>query len=169
MKKILTIVGVALLTGGANAAVVSWNSGTFTEGFKDKNGNSLAQSTAYKMLVSFYSDSKGETLVTTSEATTAKPNGAYSNKTGDVFSSDTTYYVSAVISATDGSSSLKSGLASFTSPLTGDVTINFATGSGFDTVAKKWSADGWQSIPEPTSAMLVMLGLCGLALKRKQK
>ena len=43
-----------------------------------------------------------------------------------------------------------------------------ATGSQLAPAATGYAGDGkWSSVPEPTSAMLLMLGLCGLALKRK--
>ena len=169
MKKLIILTSVVVLAGFANAASVQWNSGLFTEGFVGPDGNSLKNSTAYTMVVSFYSDSKGNTTLTTSQQTKAKPNGAYNNTTADVFNSGVTYYVSAILSATDGSSSLKSGIASFTMPDTGNGNLNFQSGSGFDTTSKKWASGGWesQSVPEPTSALLMLFGFAGLALKRK--
>ena len=85
MKKLLTIAGAVLVAGFANAAAVSWNSGTYSAGFVDPDGNSLANSTAYTMVVSFYSDAACQNLVTTSTATSAKGNGAFNAKTGSVF------------------------------------------------------------------------------------
>lgn len=172
MKKLLTLVGTALAVGFANAAAVSWNSGTFSEGFKGPDGATLASSTAYTMIVSFYSDEAGNTLVgSESTVTSAKPNGAYNTKTADVFDAETTYYVKALIKANDGSAKWETAIASFTTGATGDVTINFKTGSGFDTATQKWASGGWEtggSVPEPTSGLLVLVGLAGLALRRKR-
>ena len=42
-------------------------------------------------------------------------------------------------------------------------TLNFATAGNFTAAVSESS-----SAPEPTSAMLVLVGLCGLALKRKR-
>ena len=42
-------------------------------------------------------------------------------------------------------------------------TLNFATAGNFTA-----AVSGSSSVPEPTSAMLVLVGLCGLALKRKR-
>lgn len=168
MKKLIMLVGVMVLAGIANAASVKWNTGAFTAGFADKDGNSLANSTAYSIIVSFYSDAKGSSLVTSSTQTKAKGNGAYNAQTDSTvydFTAGTTYYASAIIS--DGSNELKSNLASFTMPDTGDANINFTLGTGFDTVANQWSSSGWQSVPEPTSALLMLLGFAGLTLKRK--
>ena len=177
MKKLLTIAGAVLLAGFANAAAVSWNTGAFKDGFADPDGNSLAGSTAYTIIVSFFSDAEGKNLVTSSTQTTAKGNGAYNSKTADVFGSSTTYYVSAVLSANDGSASMEIGSTSFTTPGNGDVNVNFTTGAGFDSATPKWPASGWstsgggggEGVPEPTSGLLLLVGGAMLALRRKQK
>lgn len=172
MKKLITLVGAALAVGVAHAASVSWNSGLFSAGFVGPDGNSLAKSTAYTMVVSFYADAAGTELLMTSTVGTAKPNGAYNTSTGDSyeFANGSTYYVSAVIKANDGSASWEAALASFTVGATGDATINFTTGAGFDVAGQKWSAAGWQTqdVPEPTSGLLMLLGVAGLALRRKR-
>lgn len=43
-----------------------------------------------------------------------------------------------------------------------DATLAVSSGRGY-------SADAWYVIPEPTTGLLVLLGLAGLALRRKQK
>ena len=173
MKKLVTIAGAVLLAGFANAAAVSWNSGTYSNGFVGPDGNSLASSTAYTMLVTFYSDAAGTTKVTESTVTSAKPNGAYTAKTGDVFDSDKTYYVTAILKANDNSASLELPMASFTTPGTGDGSVNFTTGAGFDSASYKWTpSSGWATsggVPEPTSGLLLLVGAGMLALRRKQK
>lgn len=168
MKKLVMFVGAALLTGFAQAAAVSWNSGLAAAGFVGPDGNSLANSTAYTMIVTFYSDAAGTDVLATSTVNKAKPNGSFNTKTGDLFANDSTYYVSAVIKANDGSVTWEAALSSFTVGATGDATLNFTTGSGFDTVGQKWASDGWQNAPEPTSGLLTLLGLAGLALRRKR-
>ena len=170
MKKLMTIAGVVLLAGFANGAAVSWNTGTYSNGFVGPDGKTLASSTAYTMLVTFYSDAAGTTKVAESTATTAKPNGSYTAKTADVFESDKTYYVTAVLKANDNSASLELPMASFTTPGTGDGNVNFTTGAGFDSASSKWSpSSGWTSAPEPTSGLLLLIGAGMLALRRKQK
>ena len=172
MKKLFILIGVALVTGIVNAAAVQWNSGLYSAGFVGPDGNSLARSTDYTMIVSFYSDAEGTDLLTTSTVGTAKPNGAYNASTGDSyeFANGSTYYVTAIIKANDGSASWEAALASFTVGATGDANINFTTGAGFDVAGQKWSAAGWQTqdVPEPTSGLLMLLGVAGLALRRKR-
>ena len=168
MKKLMIIAGAMLLAVAANAAAVSWNTGAFSAGFAGPDGKTLANSELYTLTVSFYSDAAGKTLVTTSTQTKAKGNGAYNSKTADVFDNGTTYYVSAILKANDGSSQLTMDTVSFTLGDTGDSTINFTTGAGFDTTSQKWASSGWQSVPEPTSGLLMLLGMAGLALRRKR-
>ena len=51
----------------------------------------------------------------------------------------------------------------FTTPPTGNGSIAFDTLGITDTTATQWSA-----VPEPTSGLLLLLGVAGLALKRKR-
>jgi hypothetical protein len=179
MKKLLVIAGAVLMASFANAAAVQWNSGLFTEGFTGPDGATLAKSTDYTMIVSFYSDANGATLVTDSTVTSAKPNGAYNAKTGDLFSNGKTYYVSAILKANDGTVQRLVDLSAFTLGDTGDANINFTSGAGFDTAGNKWGA--WETVgggdepdtpsedvPEPTSGLLLLVGAAALALRRRR-
>ena len=155
MKKMVIIIGAAMLAGVANAAAVQWNSGTFANGFKGPDGATLASSTAYTMIVSFYSDAAGTTLLTTSTATSARPNGAFTaTTTYSDFAANTTYYASAIIKANDGSASWEAGTAAFAMPANGNTSINFTTGAGFADTSAKWASGGWETtaVPEPTTS-----------------
>jgi len=167
MKKLLMIAGVALMAGFANAAAVQWNSGVFTAGFTGPDGKTLANSTAYTMTVNFYSDSAGKNLVASSTVTKAKANGAYNAKTDDLFTAGGTYYVTALLTENDGDKSTGFTLAEFAVPSNGDGSINFTTGAGFANVEKQYTT-GWMAVPEPTSGLLLLLGVAGLALRRKR-
>ena len=46
--------------------------------------------------------------------------------------------------------------------------INALPGMQLDATYGAFSKDGWQSVPEPTSGLLLLLGVAGLALKRKR-
>ena len=39
---------------------------------------------------------------------------------------------------------------------------------GFANMTSATAASNWQSVPEPTSGLLLLLGMAGLALKRKR-
>ena len=80
----------------------------------------------------------------------------------------TTYYALALIldteTVTDKSNYIITDVKSFTTKDDGAATsspINFSSQAG-----KTWNAVG--AVPEPTSAMLLLLGVAGLALKRKR-
>ena len=92
----------------------------------------------------------------------------------------TTYYAKLVVEAFNSTSgdllsSVESSLVSFTgaSDALEAPSINFYSGVGINETKPAgdhgfMSADGWQSVPEPTSGLLLLLGVAGLALKRKR-
>lgn len=169
MKKLIISAAIGLATFASNAAAVSWTSGAFSDGFLGPDGNSLGSSTAFTMNIYFYSDDAGKTLVTQDSVTTAKPNGAYNAATAyEDFAGDTTYYMKAIISGEqDGLFwTREASLESFTTMAQGKTPINLATGGGFNTETTKWGE--WTSAPEPTSGLLVLMGLAGLMLRRKR-
>lgn len=166
MKKIMIALIAVAGAFVANAAAVAWNSGTFANGFVGPDGKTLANSTDYTMTVYFYSDAAGETLVTESSVAKAKANGAYNTATTYTdFAAGTTYYAKAII--TDGKNEMATDIVAFNTVNQGNSNINFTTGAGLASGAKAWPAAGWSSVPEPTSGLLLLLGVAGLALKRK--
>lgn len=70
-----------------------------------------------------------------------------------------------------------SSVASANGPATGSETINFTEGgvsTALNDATKGYSAAGWYNvasspIPEPTSGLMLLIGVAGLALRRKQK
>ena len=186
MKKLLIATAIGLAASFAPAASVQWTSGTYNNGFVDHNGASLYDNGTYTMTVLFYSDSEGKSPIVVSgdSVDSAKPNGQYNNTTSDSFESSTesktmTYYVKAIIQGKDSTGAdyyRESALASFTMGVSGDKSINFTTGGGFDVDdSSKWAAGGWKEgkpgpepVPEPTSGLLMVLGLSALALRRKR-
>jgi hypothetical protein len=93
--------------------------------------------------------------------------GAYSKTySGYDFAASTTYYTKLVISS--DAKIMESEIGSFTMPLNGNTSINFTTGAGFASSGSQWSASGWQNVPEPTSGLLLLMGVAGLALRRRR-
>lgn len=168
MKNLIFSFAVGLMVFASNAAAVEWNSGAFASGFAGPDDKSLGNSEAFVMNIYFYSDDAGKTLITQDSVAKAKPNGAYNNTTTyEDFAADTTYYMKAIISGTidETTWTREAALASFTMPGQGKQSINLIAGTNFDVSGNKWGE--WTSAPEPTSGLLVLMGLAGLMLRRK--
>ena len=169
MKKLVTACAAIMMVVAANAAAVAWNSGTYAQGFANPSGEKMTSAMNFDMVVSVFSDSAGSTLVTSSNSKTVNGmTGAISTSTADVLASDKTYYIQATIS--DGTKVSTTDIYAFTTPTTGDAIVNFATGGGLTgATGNTWGA--WQDAgtpePEPTSALMMLFGLAGLALRRK--
>lgn len=172
MKKILIALAVAATAVVCNAAAVNWQSGAVykTDG-SAKVGKGV---TDYLVTVAFFTDAGGTTAVEgltgTLSVGTSGTGSKYSG-TADGFANATTYYTQIVIT-TDGYVA-KSDIVSFTTQGTGATTLDFSDGTGFSggfTGFSTQTAGAWQAaaVPEPTSGLLMLLGLAGLALKRKR-
>ena len=107
-------------------------------------------------------------FVTTGNSSSSAKMSKLSGTTGDDFAANTKYYAQLVVTGKDGSK-IESEVASFTTDSDAVFNINFTNGNGFDTAAAKINyASGWVAAPEPTSGLLLLLGVAGLALKRKR-
>ena len=167
MKKLMILAIAVASAACVHAAAVTWNSGVFTAGFSDPDGKKITAAMGYTMTVTFYEDSAMTKSVTTSSSSTVNGmTGAISDTTADLFAADTTYYVKAIID--NGTNMKETDVVSFATPGTGNASINFTTGAGLSSGSPAWSSAGWQAAPEPTSGLLLLLGVAGLALKRKK-
>ncbi len=177
MKKLMLAVAVLCTAVVANAASVVWNSGNLTD-YTGAAG-SLKNSTAYTATLYIFSDAEGKTDVTSTfgsgtqiSSSTASKNGAYSGTAPASGVSSGTYYAQLIIANTEWS--LTSDLAAFTydAAAIAPLSLNFLSGSGFNTASAKLHVggtnNGWQSVPEPTSGLLMLLGVAGLALRRRR-
>lgn len=173
MKKIMILVAAVVMAAVAQAASVAWNSGAVygTDGLA-KVGKGA---TDYTVAVMFFNDAAGTDAVSGITGTTSSSlSGTGSKYSGvaDGFVGGNTYYAQILI--TTAGYEAKSEVAQFVASGTGDTSLNFASGEGFSTVrplldtsvAGTWKSTG--DVPEPTSGLLVLLGMAGLALRRKQ-
>ena len=159
MKKILTMFVVAAMAIAANAAATSWK---LTAGnMYDKTGT--AKFTGAFELFATGGDLTSDVSVYT-QSTVA--NGTISQQVFDTNSltageSYKFYYI-----LTDDAG------AKFTSATTANAIKALETGAAnvnFGNQASATQAAGaWQAAPEPTSGLLLLLGVAGLALKRKR-
>lgn len=176
MKKIIVMALVAVVGVVANAATVKWSaSGVMAEDGVTKAGSSY---TAY---VYCLSDSSGTLATTTVDAAVAgignkDVSGSLGNKsfTSGMFAAQTvgtvavggnpeTVSLFAIVANSDFSKYFV--LDSTTVTLDVDSGTYTAKWTAVNNTADSWKSSG--SVPEPTTGLLVLLGMAGLALKRK--
>lgn len=162
MKKLVLTIAVFALAFAANAAATDWK-------FTSAAMKGADLTSAYSGDVAIWAvggDLAEATLVTTLSTTT----GTISNKSfsSDLFTADTTYNFYYVLTGTkDGVEyTLTSAQKSVTAVTVGSGTIGFGNQASFTSNASNWTA---AAVPEPTSGLLLLLGVAGLALRRKQK
>jgi len=182
MKKLMVIVGAIVLAMGASAANLDWGAfGALNDGGNDSDWYSGGQ--AYLILVSDTSSFAiandltitGGSVVSSADVDGGSALGGIDGGSigGGLVDGET--YNFAVLFTTDG-------VAGTTMPTTGlygvndnegafySVTWNKDTGGAFNNdgiyAAVTSSVSG--AAPEPTSGLLLLLGMAGLALKRKR-
>ena len=183
MKKLVTAVVAVAMAAVANAAAISWGSGTIY--MADSNKAGKGDVTGYLFLVNastyatYSSITDGKALsdavfaaygsdlssASASKATTAK--GVASIADSTVYANGDTAY--GIILYVEGDNYM-GNIATYT--LTSDLDFDIgalATTIGGDigggSTATAWST---AAVPEPTSGLLLLLGMAGLALKRKR-
>ena len=189
MKKLLTVAVVAFAAIGLNAATVSWGA---TKGYiyDGESANKITSGTAYLMfvtssytqsdLVTAFKNAEGNVATTVSAMTSS---GALATGTGTIgdnariseasssftMTDDATAYF--VVFANDKMYVSITGDAIYDA-LTSEASLTFASVSASSKLdfqaADGYSAAGWYAVPEPTSGLLLLIGMAGLALKRKR-
>ena len=188
MKKIMIAAAVAVSAACLNAATVNWLA---AKGylFDGESGNKVTSGTAYLMyvtstytqtdLVDAFASANGDvsaTLASINGSGALVGTGTISDKARISGKSDsdlakagaTAYFV--VFNADKMYVSI-TGDAIYDS-LSGESSLTFATitdSSKLDfQAADGYSKAGWYAVPEPTSGLLLLIGMAGLALKRKR-
>ena len=185
MKKLMIALAVAAIAAIGNAASVNWQSG----GVLDPNGNVANKSvTAYLWVIDA---TTYDTLAanTTGKAMSDAVYAAYGSKTGDAYASTVTTKKGAA-NLTDDSKSYSAGDSAYGVLLytygTGD-DLQYMGNVGKVTLESSMDADSgmmsinlfgdttkaataWSTaaVPEPTSGLLMLLGMAGLALRRRR-
>ena len=185
MKKLMIALATVAMAVAANAAAVTWASGNIL----DPNGDTANKSvTAYLWVVdadTYDTLAANATGTAMSDAVYA----AYGSKTGDAYASGTTTK-KGVADLFDDSKSYGAGDSAY-----GVILYTFGSGddlqymgnvgkvtfeSAMDVTSENMSefllgsstagAPAWSSaaVPEPTSGLLMLLGMAGLALRRRR-
>ena len=194
MKKLIIAAAIVCAAALSQAATVNWSSGAVLADSGDGtgwgSGKITKSSSDYTMTVLVFSaydatDGLSGQIGTGSKIGTNGKNNLIgaSTTTGDLVSG-TKYYLQATIENSANKSQLVSQILEFTwDGSMEDPTIAFMTeapGTGVASLTSKngtfssttgyWSAAGWTSsaVPEPTSGLLMLLGVAGLALRRRR-
>ncbi len=188
MKKLIIAFSVALCAVAVNAATVSWNSGTIRSATSATGGwasggvkKSFADGTALAVSVFLVNS---EVYTSASKLSSAELYKAYATQTASATATSEGNSVVATTTAAVGTDYYAVVIYSYTDKTYGDMYIaTTATidGTLIDNAANIYnvsdigstagSASGWTSagaIPEPTSGLLMLVGLAGLALRRKR-
>lgn len=193
MKKLMVIAAVAMAAFASNAAAFSWSTGSLAskgpiyapESTSKISGTAYIFSTDVTQQAVMDAFFAGTDLSTMALDTSAVADGKINAKSatpftygGEGVSATFTGYIAA-ITKIDGQDYLfissnvtKDGAATGTA----GISVNAAADSKlaatvFGTAdAHTFTSAGWytESVPEPTSGLLMLLGMAGLALKRKQ-
>ena len=174
MKKIMIMLGAVAMAACVQAAAVSWSTGALKTANADGSftGTNLSGTWAnYDVTVTFYADNAGTmgaalTGITGNTDTSASL-GNFGATTSDSFAAGGEYWAQVVITATTKADTpvtytMTSDAVKFTAPDTGNLKLNFSTEGA---MPGAWST---ADVPEPTSGLLLLLGVAGLALKRKR-
>ena len=180
MKKVMILACAVAFAAVAQAASVSWTIG-YIEG-KGANGNGWSGNalsgeniTAQLIVGSTFTDGVIGGLITdfgdSAIITGAEEGYMFGYSESATMLTDTPYYAQVII--TDGNSVLKSTVGvieagaafAFSSEM---MNIEAAGGLQFHETYGTFGAAGWQAVPEPTSGLLMLVGLAGLALRHKR-
>ena len=185
MKKLIIAACAVAFAAGVQAASISWKTtGAFYDTVGDPDWNTVAAgTTAYFVFVNSYAQSDlvadfaagavNNTKLTAinsgtvgADGTVAMVSGSTTSLSGSqsayvvLFEGTDNMFISGAL--TVGIDELMGSTYSFNESLTGDIwALNGAASAGY-------SGAGWYNVPEPTSGLLLILGMAGLALKRKR-
>ena len=191
MKKLLIAAMAVCAAAFANAASVEWSTGTVYGAGEGGNGYNMdtyidaASGFVAQLFVSATYDSTTDSLgdlvsFTSGDTATDFSEGYAYNSALSVADGDKTWYGKVIVTDLATGATLSSEIFSFEvsttagygEPYVGDggMSIALANGGELDATLGAWSTSGWQAaaVPEPTSGLLLLLGVAGLALKRKR-
>ncbi len=182
MKKIMIALAAISMAVAAHAASAPWKAtitNIYTGNDTDKFAGSvyIMDAALFSMEDVYNNFAKSEgawtaaTLGTSAAATITAANGAAANKTFEYGTGGTIYDFYAVVVNGDNLyfSNLLEDKAASTSTAAG--TLSFGTqaaGSKLPATAGFQGAGAWSAVLEPTSGLLMLVGLAGLALRRRR-
>ena len=150
MKKLLILAAVIVAGVAANAASFKWSAGNIyaSNGTDKYTGDVMLYATGIDGVLSTVTASASGAVAATSFDSSA-------------FTSGTTYDFYFVIE--DNGKQFTSAVKSVQALDVGTASITFG-----NMASATQNASNWAAVPEPTSGLLMLLGMAGLALKRKR-
>ena len=184
MKKLMIAAAIVCAAAFAQAAAVTWSTGKFQTAGTGGNGWSgstisaaITESDGWLAEIFFFSDAGCTKAVAdltgTTDNTASKTGKAFNGTTNDKFDANGTYYTYLTLKDNAGNT-LTSEVMSFTVDPLQNPDVNFWSGDGFNeaklhTTYGDYPATGWTAAaPEPTSGLLLLIGMAGLALRRRR-
>ncbi len=185
MKKIMIIAAAAMLSIVANAATVSWSASSIAEYGKTTLATSSlgyigmlinADITSRDAMLTAFAD--GDTslvsgaMIANSQTTIGKMMSndvagmAYATGAGNFGNSQTVNVYALIFNADNITEATHVYVTDVKTAATGanGQAANFAFGA----LTGTQNAANWQAVPEPTSGLLMLVGLAGLALRRRR-
>jgi len=190
MKKLVIAACAIAMSVVASAASVEWGTGTIYAagaGGKGYSSDAIAAGTGAYLVQLYVSDTYVSpthslgTLVsfTAGDSSNVIEDGGYtSGSATGLADGDKTWYGKVIVTEVATGSTLSSEIFAFEvsatkgygSPYIGDggMSISLANGGELDSTYGAWSTSGWVAAPEPTSGLLLLIGMAGLALRRRR-
>lgn len=174
MKKIITLAAAVSLVGICSAAAVNWNTGAlYTPNADGTWSTSEATSSVgtWAATVAFFADNDGVKGAALTGITNTSKNGVNDythalNASSKDFTTSTYYWAVLEITYTTPTAEAQTLTLDpyrFKTAANGGTSLNFQSAGVLDNSHTFSPA----SVPEPTSGLLLLIGMAGLALKRK--
>ncbi len=191
MKKLIIALAAVAVATFANAAAMRWNSGnlyapTATGSFSTdtistlgsvqavvwESASAITELSAGSLYEAYKSDATGSLFSGATVKTGSNSSNAYAaNITGGSYAVGTPVYAAVLYVYTDANSNeyYIENYAANNAASAAKTTSNLASlVGGNGTTSTSQAIAGWTAAPEPTSGLLMLLGMAGLALRRKR-